>query len=264
MNAGGRLQVDGLDIADGARRLVGGVSLSLARGESLGLVGESGSGKSLTLRAIAGLLPAPLRIAAGAVDLDGVTRTAGARRHAGPGVGIVFQDPAAALNPLMRVGAQIAAVRRYVRGRSAAEARTDTLELLERVRLPDAAALAQRYPHELSGGQRQRIMIAFALAGNPRYLLCDEPTTALDVTVQAEILDLIDALRREERLGVLFVSHDLPVVARISERIAVMRHGEIVEAGPTTTVLAAPKHPYTRSLLSAARAVSAGRIEGGR
>lgn len=169
---------------------------------------------------------------------------------------MVFQDPAAALDPLIRVGAQLAAIRRRMRGGRTAEARDDVLALLERVRLPDPARLARRYPHELSGGQRQRIMIAFALASDPRYLLCDEPTTALDVTVQAEILALIDRLRTEEGLGVLFVSHDLPVIARIAQRVAVMRHGVVIETGTTGDLLRSPAHGYTRELVAAARAVA--------
>ncbi|WP_159501101.1 ABC transporter ATP-binding protein [Microbacterium sp. 18062] len=252
------LGVSGLSIdrrSDGGR-LVDGVDLAVGPGECLGLVGESGSGKSLTLRAIAGILPDTVARTGGAVTVDDAVLDP--RRASPARIGTVFQDPAAAMNPLMRIGSQVAAVRRHVRGRSRHDAREDALRLLERAALPHAARLYDRYPHELSGGQRQRVMIAFALASDPRFLLCDEPTTALDVTVQAEILTLLDDIRVSERIGILFVSHDLPVVARISSRLAVMKAGRIVEQGPTADVIARPADPYTRGLVAAARAVAMG------
>lgn len=241
------------------RQIVSHLSLEVQRGECLGLVGESGSGKSLTLRAIMGLLPESLDVTAGTVSVDGMvlpSSGATARRARRGRLAMVFQDPAAALNPLMRIGTQIAAVRRHVRGRSRQEARRDALALLEQVRIADPAAFFRRYPHELSGGQRQRVMIAIALASEPEFLLCDEPTTALDVTVQDEILTLLEQIRTATSVGVLFVSHDLPVVARASDRLVVMRHGALVEAGDTHEVLVAPREDYTRVLVQAAKALA--------
>ncbi|MFF8818913.1 ATP-binding cassette domain-containing protein [Leucobacter sp. NPDC015123] len=212
-----------------------GVSFDLTPGEALGIVGESGSGKSLTLRAIAGLLP------------NGVVHTHG-EVAIGGAVGMVFQDPLSALDPLTRVGTQL-------REACVAAGEPDPVarvrELLGAVRLGDPERIARAYPHELSGGQRQRIVIAMALAGRPAILLADEPTTALDATVQREVLELLKALRRERGLTLVFVSHDVAVVAAMCERIAVMRGGCVVEEGATAAVLARPEHPYTRELLSA-------------
>ncbi|WP_198141973.1 ATP-binding cassette domain-containing protein, partial [Leucobacter komagatae] len=217
------------------RALVGGVSFEVEPGEALGIVGESGSGKSLTLRAIAGLLPPSTRQASGEVALGGR-------------FGMVFQDPMSALDPLTRVGTQL---REACVAGGAADASARVRELLADVRLPVIERIARSYPHELSGGQRQRIVIAMALAGNPAVLLADEPTTALDVTVQREVLDLLGALRRKRGLTLVLVSHDLAVVADVCERVAVMRDGRIVESGETAAVLASPAHPYTRELLAA-------------
>ena len=238
----GRISFAGLRIAarDG-RPLVGsagtGIDLEAAPGEALGIVGESGSGKSLTLRALLGILP------------DGVEQRGGAVRVGGP-VGMVFQDPLTALDPLTRVGAQLreAVLAAGVARENAADR---VLELLALVRLPDAAALARRFPHELSGGQRQRVVIAMALAGDPAVLLCDEPTTALDVTVQRQILDLLRELRRERGLTLVFVSHDLAVTASVCDRLVVLRAGREVEAGPVALVVGAPAEPYTRELIAA-------------
>ncbi|GAA2224559.1 ABC transporter ATP-binding protein [Herbiconiux moechotypicola] len=245
-----------------AHPLVSELDLTVQPGECLGLVGESGSGKSLTLRAIAALLPKPLVVRAGSVAVgDAVlplTAGTAARKARRARIAMVFQDPSSALDPLKRVGAQVAAVRQHVRGRSRAEARRDAVQLLAEARLPHPEQLYGRYPHELSGGQRQRVMIAFALASDPEFLLCDEPTTALDVTVQAEILALLDEIRVTKGVGVLFVTHDLPVIARVSSRIAVMRHGAVVETGDTLEVLGAPAHEYTRGLVASALALSGG------
>ncbi|MFC5338041.1 ATP-binding cassette domain-containing protein [Leucobacter denitrificans] len=220
-------------------RLVDGVSFEVAPGEALGIVGESGSGKSLTLRAIAGLLPPGVACESGEVSLGG---------H----VGMVFQDPLAALDPLTRVGTQL---REACEAAGAPNPRARVLELLADVRLRDPERIARAYPHELSGGQRQRVVIAIALASNPAVLLADEPTTALDVTVQREVLTLLDTLRRERGLTLVLVSHDLAVVAEITERVAVMRAGQILEVGPTRNVLVEPEHPYTRALLDAVPAL---------
>ena len=224
----------------GGRRpaLVDGVSFEVRPGEALGIVGESGSGKSLTLRALLGMLPAGTRVAEGAAAVGGPVR-------------MVFQDPLTALDPLTRVGVQLREAVEASDGGPRGAARRRVLELLEQVRLPDPQRIARVYPHQLSGGQRQRVVIAMALAGDPAVLLCDEPTTALDVTVQRRVLDLLDELRRTRGITLVFVSHDLAVVASMCERIVVMRGGRAVETGATQQVVRSPRDPYTRSLLEA-------------
>lgn len=233
----GALRVDGLTIA-GDTELVHGISLELAPGEALGIVGESGSGKSLTLRAIMGLLP------------RGVTQTGG-QIDAGGRLGMIFQDPLSYLDPMTRVGNQLTAVVRANRQLSRTAAREQARGLFEAVRLPDPDALLRRYPHQLSGGQRQRVLLAIALATDPDILLCDEPTTALDVTVQREVLDLLNELRTDNGLSLLFVSHDLAVVASLCDRIVVFRDGRVVETGATTDIVNHPAQPYTRALVDA-------------
>lgn len=213
---------------------VDGVSLQVRSGETLGIVGESGSGKSLTLRAISGILP-DAGIQHGRVD---------ARRTA-----MVFQEPLLALNPTMRVGDLIAEAVRARTGVRARAARARAIELMTDVGIPRAAERARAWPHELSGGLRQRVMIAAALATDPDVLLCDEPTTALDATVQAQILTLLKRLTAERGMAMVFVSHDLGVIGRISDRIAVMYAGRLVELGDAAEVLAHPRHPYTVRLL---------------
>lgn len=233
------VRVDNLVLQDaGGRPLVDDVTLSLAAGESLGIVGESGSGKSLTLRTILGLLP------------QGVSRTSGTVSVGGR-VGMVFQDPLTALDPLSPVGAQVAEVSRYARGLGREKSRAHARELFEQVGLgSDPRRFAAR-PFELSGGQRQRVVIAMALASDPQVLLCDEPTTALDVTVQRQILDLLNHLRVTRGLSMIFVSHDLAVVAQVCSRLIVMREGRIVEEGPIAEVLFTPQADYTKALLRA-------------
>ncbi|MCD0449713.1 ABC transporter ATP-binding protein [Actinocorallia sp. API 0066] len=223
--------------ADGAA-LVTDVSLAVEAGGTLGIVGESGSGKSLTLRAALGILPPTLE-ATGGIRRDG--RAA-----------MVFQEPATALNPTLRVGSFVAGTwRRHHPGASRAAARAATVDLLAQVGIADPAARTRAWPHELSGGMRQRVMIAAALATDPRVLLCDEPTTALDVRVQARILALLRGLIADRGMALVFVSHDLAVVASVCARIAVMRAGSLVEEGPAARVLTEPRHPYTRELLEA-------------
>ncbi|MCU1528179.1 MAG: ABC-type dipeptide/oligopeptide/nickel transport system, ATPase component [Frondihabitans sp.] len=231
------VRVEHLNLAAGIP-LVNDVSFEVAAGEAVGIVGESGSGKSLTLRSIIGLLP------------RGVVKTAGVIETVG-NVGMVFQDPLTALDPLMPVGRQVAEVSRFAHNSTRAEATAHAIQLFEQVRLPDPAGKARSYPHQLSGGQRQRIVIAMALAADPAILLCDEPTTALDVTVQKEILALLERLRRELDLAVVFVSHDLAVVSSVCSRLIVMNLGSIVETGPTAEVIARPQHAYTKKLLDA-------------
>ena len=235
-------------------RAVDGVSLALPDGGSLGIVGESGSGKSMTLRAVMGLLPRAARVSAGTVLVSGVAASserssADRRRHRRA---MIFQDALSSLDPVMTVGAQVAEAPRRVGGLSARAARERALALLRLAGVPDPARRYASYPHQLSGGLRQRVMIAAALSADPAVLLCDEPTTALDVTIQAQILTLLQDLREERGLGLVFVTHDLGVVGQICDDLAVMYAGRIVETGPVGAVLDAPRHPYTAALLASA------------
>ncbi|WP_052961384.1 MULTISPECIES: ABC transporter ATP-binding protein [unclassified Leucobacter] len=229
---------------------VRGIDLRVRRGEALGLVGESGSGKSLTMRALLDVLPEG-GSRGGTVALETVAAD-GSRVPAR--AALVFQEPLSALNPTMRVGDAIAEAAR-ARGVRPRAARALAVDLLAQVGVPEPEQRARDWPHELSGGLRQRVMIAVALAAEPDVLFCDEPTTALDVTVQAQILALLDRLRRERGLALVFVSHDLSVVAQLCDRVAVMYAGEIVEQGPLGEILAGPAHPYTAALLAAAPAL---------
>jgi oligopeptide/dipeptide ABC transporter ATP-binding protein len=257
MSGGSLLQVRGLCVTMGAATVVADAGFCLAPGEALGLVGESGSGKTTALRAILRLLPPAGRITAGQVMFGGrdLTRLPERAMRAvrGGQIGVVWQDPLAALDPLMRVGEQVAEVIRAHAGRvGRSAARERALELMRQVELPDADRTFRRYPHQLSGGQRQRVVIASAIAAGPRLLLADEPTTALDVTIQDQILGLLARLRAELGLALLLVSHDLAVVAQACDRVAVIYGGRIVETGPAAAVFAAPRHHYTDGLLRAA------------
>jgi ABC-type glutathione transport system ATPase component len=249
------LAVRDLAVRTRDRVLVDGVSLTVGEGERVGLIGESGSGKSMTALAVMGLLPDGVT-AAGHVDVaaerDLLAR--GDRRLAplrGQLMSMVFQEPMTALDPLVRVGAQVAEVMTLHGARGRAEAAERATGLLREVGLPDPDRAARAYPHQLSGGQRQRVMIAMALANDPALLVADEPTTALDVTVQAQVLDLMADLVARRGTGLLFITHDLAVVARVCERVVVMRDGQVVESGPVAEVFADPQHPYTRGLLAA-------------
>jgi oligopeptide/dipeptide ABC transporter ATP-binding protein len=241
------------------RPVVREASLTVERGEFVGLAGESGSGKTLTALAILRLVPAPGRIAGGRILLEGrdllALPQAELREVRGGRVGMVFQEPMTALNPVLSVGAQIAeAVRAHSRPSASAAAR-EAERLLDLVAMPRARQRLGDYPHQLSGGQRQRVMIAMALAARPDLLLADEPTTALDVTIQAQILELLDRLRRELGLAVLLISHDLAVLAENCERLLVMYAGRVVEEGAVEDVFRQPGHPYTRALLASLPAV---------
>jgi oligopeptide/dipeptide ABC transporter ATP-binding protein len=234
----------------GVVKAVDGVDLDIPRGGAFGLVGESGCGKSMTLRAILGLLPGRARIAGGEVVFDGQTLSAKSlARLRGESIGMVFQEPMTALNPVMRVGEQIAEGPRVRLGQSAEKAKARALELLRLVGVPDPERRYRAFPHELSGGLRQRIVIAIALSCEPKLLLCDEPTTALDVTIQDQILHLLARLRAETGVSIVLVTHDLAVVAQTCERVAVMYAARIVETGAVADVFGAPRHPYTRALL---------------
>lgn len=233
---------------------VRGVSFSLARGQTLGLIGESGCGKSITAMALMGLLPESAGFT-GSVQLDGQELLglpdSAMRRIRGHRIGMIFQEPMTALNPVHPVGRQVAEPLRLHRGLGAAQARQQAIALLDRVGIADAARRMAAYPHQFSGGQRQRITIAMALACGPDLLIADEPTTALDVTIQGQILDLISELVEERGMALLLISHDLGVIAENAERMMVMYGGRVVESGPTRQVFAHMAHPYTRGLFSA-------------
>jgi peptide/nickel transport system ATP-binding protein len=250
-------------------RPVNDVSLHIAAGESLGLVGESGSGKTMMALALMGLLPTGARVSGAATIEDGAGHNkslVGLSERAWRGVrgreiAMVFQEPMTALNPVMRIGAQIEeSVRAHEPKLSATEVRQRMLASLRRAAVPEPETRAEQFPHQLSGGLRQRAMIAMALAGGPRLLIADEPTTALDVTVQKQILDLLDRLRRELKLALLFITHDLGVVAQVADRVAVMYAGRVIEEGPAREVFAKPRHPYTRGLLAASPTLERGKL----
>jgi oligopeptide/dipeptide ABC transporter ATP-binding protein len=271
-----RLDVRGLTVElpthSGWIRPVNDVSFALAEGETLGIVGESGSGKTMLALALMGLEPPGARrigeawlLERNAADSPGPIAAEPRRANliaAAPGelrelrgreIAMIFQEPMTALNPVMRIGAQVKeAIRIHAPGLDQSEIRRRALESLERAAVPEPQRRARQYPHQLSGGLRQRVMIAMALAAGPGILIADEPTTALDVTVQKQILELLAKLRRELQLSLIFITHDLGVVAQVAERILVMYAGRIVEEGPSAEVLRRPRHPYTEGLLRAA------------
>jgi oligopeptide/dipeptide ABC transporter ATP-binding protein len=254
------LQVSDLHVEIASRRgvvhAVDGVSLKVAPGQALGLVGESGSGKSMTLRAILGVLPPEAKVTAGEIMFEGadLAQVSGPQlnRIRGPRIAMIFQEPMSALNPVMRVGRQIAEGPQVHLGMNRAQSAERALELMRRVGIPDAERRFRSFPHEFSGGMRQRVMIAMALACDPALILCDEPTTALDVTIQDQILRLLAGLCRESGTSLVFVTHDLPVVAQLCNELAVMYAGQIVERGPVEEVLTSPRHPYTVGLVRSA------------
>jgi oligopeptide/dipeptide ABC transporter ATP-binding protein len=258
MSDGALLRVESLttvfDTPAGAVAAANDVSFEIRKGETLGLVGESGCGKSVTAFSLIRLVPPPGRVAGGHVWFQGRDLLAldepGLRRLRGAGIGFVFQEPMSALNPVMRVGAQIAEALTVHGLASRRDARARAIELLRAVRIVDPERRVDDYPHQLSGGMRQRVMLAIALACRPPLVIADEPTTALDVTVQAQVLDLLADLKRELNLAVLLITHDLGVVADMADRVAVMYAGRIVEQGPARAILHEPKHPYTRGLLA--------------
>jgi peptide/nickel transport system ATP-binding protein len=231
-----------------------GIDLDVPAGGALGMVGESGCGKSVTWLAALGLLPGRARVT-GSVKLGGEQILSAAPatldRVRGGRVAMIFQDPASSLNPVHRLGTQVAEALRLHRGITGGAARAEAKRLFDQVGIPDAARRLDAYPHELSGGQNQRVMIAMALAGQPELLVADEPTTALDVTIQAQILDLLNRLRRETGMALVLISHDLGVVSETCEQVAVMYAGRIVEQAPAATLFANPTHPYTQGLLAA-------------
>lgn len=251
-----------LNTARGAVDALRGVSFTLERGQTLGLIGESGCGKSLTALALMGLLPDGAQVS-GSIRLNGVELTTLPEpewcRLRGDRLGMVFQEPMTALNPLHTVGRQIAESLRVHKQMSYAQARSEALRLLQRVQLPQAATRLDAYPHQLSGGQRQRVVIAMALACGPDLLIADEPTTALDVTLQREVLDLIADLVREDGMGLVLISHDLDVMADRVAQLVVMYGSTVVEVGATAEVFAQPAHPYTQGLFGARPRLGLGR-----
>lgn len=258
------LQIDNLQIAfeteRGLQAAVHGISLHVNSGETLAIVGESGSGKSVTALSILQLLPGKtVRYHSGNIWLstDGLQRTnllrtnqLQLRQIRGASVAMIFQEPMSSLNPVFTCGSQVAEALRTHQRMSTRAAKEATIQLFERVQLPNPSAIYHRYPHEISGGQKQRVMIAMAMIGKPSLLICDEPTTALDVTVQKSILQLIRELRQEQQMGVIFITHDLGIVGEIADRVAVMYKGRIVEQGSVESILQQPAHPYTKGLLA--------------
>ena len=249
------LEVENLHVEFGAFKAVDGVSLSLDAGEVLGIVGESGSGKSVTALALMGLIDAPGRVHATRLSFDGrnllAMREKDRRQLLGRDIAMIFQDPMASLNPCFTVAYQLIETLRIHEGGSQRELRTRALQLLRDVEIPDAESRLDAYPHQLSGGMSQRVMVAMAIACKPRLLIADEPTTALDVTIQAQMLALLLKLQRERGMALVLITHDLGVVAEVAQRVAVMYAGQVVETASVPQLFDAPRHPYTEALLSA-------------
>jgi peptide/nickel transport system ATP-binding protein len=251
------LAVDGLRVEfpseEGTVRAASNVRFSVPRGGTLGIVGESGCGKSVTLRALCGLVPAPGRVAAGSVEVEGVTyrSTQELAKLRGDKLSMIFQDPATSLNPVKTIGAQVSEVLSVKLGHSHKAARTEAIELLDHVGIPEPARRMASYPHELSGGMRQRVMIAMAIACRPRVLLADEPTTALDVTTQEQILQLLLRLQDESGMAIILVTHDLGVIEEVCDEVVVMYAGYVMERGTVDEIAGSPRHPYTRGLIAA-------------
>jgi oligopeptide transport system ATP-binding protein len=256
---GAALSIEGIvtefTVEGGVVPAVNGADYHVMPGETLGVVGESGSGKSVTVMSALGLLPRSGRVVAGHAWFDGNDLLAMSERRLdrvrGKDVGMVFQDPMTALNPVMSIGEQITeSLRRHNRGPSRRAATARAVELLDEVGIPNAAARLRQYPHEFSGGMRQRVMIAIAMANRPRLIVADEPTTALDVTIQAQILDLLRRLQHETGAAMILISHDLGVIAEMADRVVVMYAGRVVESADVDTIFHASRHPYTAGLLS--------------
>ncbi|MBZ9603005.1 ABC transporter ATP-binding protein [Phyllobacterium chamaecytisi] len=248
------VEISDLRVAFDATPVLRGIDLTIARGEAVGMVGESGCGKSVTWLAALGLLPKRASIS-GSVRLDGEELLHAPRRHLeqvrGGRIAMVFQDPVSALNPVHKVGDQVIEALRLHRGLKGAAARFEALHLFDQVGIPDSARRLGAYPHELSGGQNQRVMIAMALAGQPDVLIADEPTTALDVTIQAQILDLLQQVRRDTGMALVLISHDLGVIGEVCDRALVLYAGQVVEEAPVDLLFSRPSHPYTSGLLAA-------------
>jgi oligopeptide/dipeptide ABC transporter ATP-binding protein len=249
------LKVRDLEVAFGPVAPLSGVNFSLAKGETLGIVGESGSGKSLTAMSVMGLLPlSGGRITAGSITFDGqelvgLPETA-YRKLRGGRLGLITQNPMTSLDPLQKIGPQVDAVAVLHLNMTAKQARARTIEILGTLRIPEPATICDRYPHQMSGGMKQRIVIAMALAADPDVLVADEPTTALDVTVQAQIIRLLDDLVKERDLALVLITHDMSVVAQTCDKVVVMYAGRAIEHGPVEAIFDAPQHPYTQALIN--------------
>jgi len=258
------LDVRDLHVKIGDAHILRGVSLSVSPGETLGVVGESGCGKSMTGLALMGMLPRGSSIPSGSVMFDGRDLTKLRPREwldvRGQDISMVMQDPFTSLNPMMRVGDQIAEVYELHKGLSRRAARVLAVEMLSKVGVPAPADSARKYPHQMSGGQRQRVVIAIAFASKPKLLIADEPTTALDVTLQAQILHLLRDLQKEVGTAVILISHDIGVIGTLADRIAVYYAGQVVETGTAPQVLKRPSHPYTRALMAALPTVGVERL----
>lgn len=254
------LDIENLHVLLGDLPILKGISLAINPGEIVGLVGESGSGKSMTALSVMKLLPHGMTVT-GRVNLNGVDILAAPEtamnRLRGAEIAMVFQEPMTALNPLKTIGEQVAEGIRWHTGANRPDAEAHARAILDRVGLPESRFPLNRYPHELSGGQRQRVVIAMACAMKPKLLIADEPTTALDVVIQAQILDLLRELVEEQQMGLLLISHDLAVVAQLADRITIVRHGEVMDSGPATEILREQRHPYTRQLAEASMHVPA-------
>lgn len=259
------LEVRDLEVSFGSTKILRGVTFDLEEGQTLGVVGESGCGKSMTGFAVMGMLQAPGRITAGSIKLEGREivglKERELREIRGEQIGLVMQDPFTSLNPMMRIGDQIGEALRLHQGMNKSQAWSRAIEMLEMVGVPAPADSARKYPHQMSGGQRQRVVIAMAFACKPKVLIADEPTTALDVTLQAQILRLLRELQEQEGTAVMLISHDIGAIASISQRIAVFYAGRIVETGPAEKVLRHAAMPYTRALLNALPQVGKTRLE---
>lgn len=248
------LQVRDLGVAFGPIQPLSGVSFSIERGETLGIVGESGSGKSLTAMSVMGLLPLQGgRITDGSIVFDGTELTTlpenAYRKLRGGRIGLITQNPMTSLDPLKKIGVQVDAVAILHLNMTAKQARARTVEILGTLRIPEPALICDRYPHQMSGGMKQRIVIAMALAADPDVLIADEPTTALDVTVQAQIIRLLDDLVKERDLALVLITHDMSVVAQTCDKVVVMYAGRAIEHGPVEAIFDAPQHPYTQALI---------------
>lgn len=249
------LEVSDLEVSFGPAKILRGVSFELAAGETLGVVGESGCGKSMTGFTLMGMVPRPGKVTNGSIKLDGRELTTISPKDwldvRGNQIALVMQDPFTSLNPMMRIGDQIAEALRLHQNMSRDAARKEAIKMLERVGVPIPEMSFRKYPHQMSGGQRQRVVIAIAFACQPKVLICDEPTTALDVTLQAQILRLIADLQKREGTSVILISHDIGVIGSLASRVAVFYAGRIIEMGTALQVLQDPQHPYTRALLAA-------------
>lgn len=251
----GLLQVQDLCVEIAGTPILRGISLSVEEGQALGVVGESGCGKTMLGLGLMGMLPGTGKVRSGSIQLDGRELTTlpekEYRRLRGGEIAMVMQDPFTSLNPVMRIGDQVAEALVLHQDLRWSDARKAAIEMLDHVGIPEPALSAQKFPHEMSGGQRQRVVIAIAFSCRPKLLIADEPTTALDVTLQAQILRLLKSLQEEHRTSVILISHNIGVIAAVCERAAVVYAGQIVEEGPTRTLLSQPKHPYTQALLDA-------------